>query len=268
MFNVDEKDYIKHQDRYQDDLYEVSSIYNDYEDNTEEIFLALNQHLKHFPLLNSWRIEICYIWDICRMSMICAVSVYEEHYKNKLSQDDITDEYVHYSRTIEYYIENVIYRSFSILEKLAHGINHIINLGLPERAVSFAKIRQLLLEQKPNDLITGIIKKFEEDNDIYMSIREIRNAITHRKDPLAPVYSYDDIEVEIENAVPEGPNKIKANILIQEESTITVDTLVESTIKYYPVFTELIDRTLRALLQTLDERFIEEQKYYQNLEIE
>ena len=84
MFNVSEEHYIKYQLQYPDELLSTSQIYNSFKNMHEEVFFYLNEHLKLFPLLDSWRIEICYIWDVCRMSMICATTLYEEDVKTNL----------------------------------------------------------------------------------------------------------------------------------------------------------------------------------------
>lgn len=117
MFNIKKRDFKKYINQFPDILEKIAHKYNEIENNHDEIFLVLNQYLKKFVFIDSWRVEICAIWDVCRLSLVCAISTYEKRLKGKFKPTDYPNKRLYYERTVEYYAENVIFRAFTILEE-------------------------------------------------------------------------------------------------------------------------------------------------------
>lgn len=271
MFNVDMEEYIKYQHKYPDVLGKVAEAYNKYEEAHPPIFLALNQHLKIFPVLNSWRIEICYIWDFCRMSMICAYTIYKGEFYDKFKvvpgkklDREIDGEMIFELQKFEYYLENVIYRTFSILEKYAHGVNLLLDLGLTEREISYARVKSKLYNEHGSHELTRAIKRFEKNEEVLKIIRETRNALTHRQDPLNPSFVNEDLEIDLEEKLPERPEKIIANIYAQKDPFLNTDKFFKTTDTFYHVLTKFIEHSLLEILRVLNDRFQEEQDFYRD----
>jgi len=194
------------------------------------------------------------------MSMLSAYCVYEEKLKDRFEPTDISVERIYYTRTVEYFIENAIYRYFSILEKLAHSINVLMQFKLSEREVSFAKVRTLLNENYQDNLLTNEVNSFEANTEVLKTLRETRNATTHRKDPLAPTFVMEDLELD--GPVDEGPEKLIAQIFNVGEAPIDIDKLYSSTEEFYFVLTDFIKNILLIELEMLHKRFEQEQDHY------
>ncbi len=265
MFNVNVRDYKKYEKNYTDELKNIAESYNQVEQNYEEILFLLNQYLKLFPLLNSWRIEVCYQWDVCRISMICAISTFERRVKRRFKTNDYSEKRLWYERIVEYYTENVILRSFSILEKLSHSINLLYNLELKERDTSFANVRNKLKEKYPSEIITKKIIQFESNDKVLKIIRETRHAITHREDPLGYIIKFEDIEVDSPFKVPESntKNTIKATIPIADPPELNVESFVYITNDFYRILTTFLNDTLKIILEELMKRYENEESEFE-----
>ncbi|MDQ0887899.1 hypothetical protein QFZ81_002987 [Paenibacillus sp. V4I9] len=268
MFNVAEDDYIKHQDLFPDFLRSTAESYNEYLESHEEIFFMFNQHLKYFPVINSWRIDIFGIWDICRMSVICAHAVYFEKLKDMFSESNISEEIIYYSGIVEYYLENFMYRSFGLLEKMAHAINITMGLGLSERMVSYHKVKDLMTREYPNHDITKELNKFENDCDILSDVRETRNAITHRSDPLSPGFVFEEIEFGPKEREPweNGLTRMRAQVFNQKDAKLDTDRYLDITIKFFFAISKVTGLVFLNILYEIDERFQNEQEHFHGID--
>jgi hypothetical protein len=186
--------------------------------------------------------------------MVCATAIYEEKIKDKYKTNRQTKERIYYSNISEYYLENTLVRLFSIIEKLSHAINLVLNLGFKERDVSFARIRDKLINIYPKHRITTFIEIFESSERTQNILRETRNAMTHRKDPLGSSYSFSEVLFE----VPEGFNEqghISAIIPIFETPKLTLEELYNVVHEYYEVSTTLIKFVFLQLLLEISEKY-------------
>ncbi|GEM_PF-2954140 len=259
MFNVDETAYLKfkRKRKFQDNLLDVAKLYNKFGKSYDSIMFTLNEHLKYFSLLDSWRREICFSWDTCRQSLICATATYEEKIKNKYQTKRQTKERIYYTNITEYYLENTLYRLFSILDKLSHALNLVLNLGFKERDVSFPRVRDKLINTYPQHRIIPIIEMFESRESLHKILRETRNAMTHREGPLDSSLSFEQVTFE----VPEGFNEegyVSAVIPILNKPKLTLEELYEVVHEYYEISTRLINFTLMLLLLEISEKYEKE----------
>ncbi|MUL29476.1 Cthe_2314 family HEPN domain-containing protein [Priestia megaterium] len=266
MFNVDEKSYEKHSDKFLDTLAEVAEVYNRFEKDTNEqneYLLYFNEHLKVFPIIDYWRKEIFYIWDVCRESLICCEAINEEFIRN-LTDTNSIHEKVYFHRTLEYYMENITYRMFPLLEKIAQMVNQLMSLNIKEKDVSFYKVKEAMINKYTNHTLTSLFKAFESKGEGNKALREYRHALTHRRDPLQPYYKLKDYEAQ---GLEDGETELsilKINVAVQMEAERDPQEMLSIIKTFYFNLTDFVEKLFLGSLEELIKRYEDEVDYSEN----
>ena len=275
MFNVDLKDFESYTTQFPDVLDSIAKRYSDFEKHYPTILFALNQHLKWFPVLNEWRITICWQWDACRISMICATATYRKHVEHQATGDTQNEDTATATLRVQYYLENVIFRGFAVLEKLSHMVAILFQVGIQQRDVSFARVRSKLNDQYPHHPITHAYQDFE--NASSSLIRELRNALTHRDDPLGQTWQMKDMEIAVkdmpadvvvdvsepsERRITNDNDKLTVTVPIANNPILSVNQFFIETTAFYQNLTRLLENVLPLVLDELLMRLSKEEEEY------
>ena len=261
MFNISMKDYVKYHHLYPDELKEIAETYNKIETYLDnDIFMSMNQHLRLFPLLNSWRVEICYAWDLCRRSMVCSTSTFEERIKHKFKSNRITENRVMQEGLVEYYLENAMYRLFAALDKCAYVVNILFSLHIQERRISFISANSILSEQYASHSIAQLFITFSNGQALNRA-REIRNGITHRMHPAAPSYYLDEIIIDLTGSPKADPRmkSIKFIAPIRSEPSLTIRDFVDLAKSFYDAVTIFLNNLFTMVIDELQLRLNQEE---------
>lgn len=258
-FNVPKGLVEKYEEFFPDLLFEPANVYNKFEEsfnNEDSILLFLNQHLKLFPIINSWRKELFFQWDVCRQSLICASALVKE-FCVKYKEVDISNERIHNETLAEYYLDNISYRIFSILDKIGHPLNSALNLNFSVREVSYFKIKNRIKNDWPE--INKLFLEFENTDTVLTEFKEYRNSITHRNHLLQPEYELDDIELDLGEGNENGLNgKLLVNIPEKINPKISIIQLYETVEKTYNRLTSFLEKIFLVLLKEIKERYSNE----------
>lgn len=262
MFNIDEEKYEKYDSFFPDELANIADNFNDFENETDEILLFFNQYLKFFPVINKWRIDVFNCWDICRRSLVCASQVYKEELEGIFTQIDIyTKERIYYESIVEYYIENVVYRIFSILEKTSHPANILLNLNFNERKVSFNSVLNVLEKNHVDKTITKLFQKID-DRISKSKVLEVRHSYIHRNDPMNPSYEIQEIEINMKESC--FPNdRLVINTAIEKDPLIlSIDLLYVEVLEIYKELTVFVKGSFDYYLNYIVEQYEKEREEF------
>ncbi|WP_458411886.1 Cthe_2314 family HEPN domain-containing protein [Schinkia sp. CFF1] len=264
-FNVDKKLYDKYKDEFPDLLDKAAAAYREFDNSFEEderIILILNEHLKLFPIIDHWKTELFYQWDVCRHSLICATAIINEYCK-KFKEDDYSDERGYYEHLAEYYLDNISYRAFSILEKIGHPLNILLSLDLPYRKISFFTVKTKLSNGYPEHLINKIFQELESDEGVSIEFKEYRHSLTHRDHLLQPTYGLEVVELEMGEDNGNGINGTAlVNISTAKAPRLNIITLHEMVTEFYGKLTVFLEDFFIACLKELIERHKKEVDFY------
>lgn len=264
-FNVSKKLVNKYEKSYPDLLSEIADEYNDFREkfkNNDEILLSLNQHLKLFPIVNSWRLELFYQWDVCRLSLICTSAIVKE-YSVKYKKNDISTERITNDFLIEYYLDNISFRVFSILDKIGHPLNLMLNLNLPSRKVSYFNIKNIISNDWPE--INKLFLEFENSDEILSKFKEYRNSLTHRNHLLQPKYELSDVEFDLGENNENGLNgKFKLNMPEMSLPEFNIIELYETTEEIYNRLTIFLEKLFLFLLNEIKKRYNDGVEFHLN----
>lgn len=258
-FNVSEDLVEKYEKFFPDLLSESATLYNEFEESfsgNDIMLLNLNQHLKFFPIINNWRQELFFQWDVCRQSLICASAIVKEYCIN-YKEDDVSVERIYNEYLVEYYLDNISYRVFSILDKTGHPLNLLLNLNLASRNVSYFNIRNIVTRDWPE--INTIFLEFEKDDEILSEFKEYRHSLTHRSHLLQPKFELGDIEIDLGGNIENGLNgKLRVNMPERSEPEFSITELYETIEEIYNRLTVLLEKLFLFLLNEIKKRYNEE----------
>ncbi|MEC2074571.1 Cthe_2314 family HEPN domain-containing protein [Metabacillus fastidiosus] len=261
---MDADSYKKYYPEFPDELKELGDLYNQFNDETDDILLAFNEYLKIFPIINYWRIEVFYSWDICRQSLVCATAVFEDNLRN-IDLNDISKERIYNENIVEYYLDNVTYRVFSILEKIGQMVNVLMELGYKEHEVSYLEVKNKLIEIYPDHHITGIFTLLENGDSNNKKLRKYRNSITHRRDPKQQFFQLKNMKLSWEHGEGnEDFNQIIVNRSFLRKPELTIEELLKVITSFYHRLTDYIKYLFLVTLPEIIKRYEDEVEFYQS----
>lgn len=258
-FNIPEELVEKYEELFPDLLLDSANVYNEFEENFNDddaIMLYLNQHLKLFPIINSWRKELFFQWDICRQSLVCASALVKEYCVN-FKEDDVSLERMQAEFLAEYYLDNISYRVFSILDKIGHPLNSVLNLNFSAREVSYFKVKNRIKNDWTE--IYKLFLEFENNDRVLSEFKEYRNSLTHRNHLLQPNYELEDIEIDLGEDNENGLNgKVLINMPERISQKINVIQLYETVETTYNRLTIFLEKIFLVLLEEIKKSYINE----------
>jgi hypothetical protein len=264
-FNVSKKLINKYEKFYPDSLSEVAGEFSEFKESfkgNDEILLTFNEHLKLFSIVNSWRLELFFQWDVCRLSLINASAIVKEYCVN-YKENDVSVERITNDFLAEYYLDNISFRVFSLLDKIGHPLNLMLNLNLPPRKVTYFNIKNNIANDWPE--INKLFLEFENSDEILSDFKEYRNSLTHRNHLLQPKYELNDVEIDLGENNENGLNgKLKVNMLEMSKPEFSIIELYETTEEIYNRLTIFLEKLFLFLLNEIKKRYSDEVKFHLN----